>query len=80
MSMRRRYQKLAELQDELYMLHFAEPSQEVYKQKRSEIEYKIACLEERIEFEQKMKPFRITLIAFVIIVIVMVTVMSIIKS
>ena len=67
MSMRRLQLELEELRDELYMLHFAEPSPEVYKQRRHEIEYKIACLEERIEVEQKLNPFRWMLFGFIII-------------
>ena len=68
MSMRRRYQKLEELKDELYMLHFAEPSPEVYKERRHELEYKITCLEERIEIEKKLNPLRLMLFGFIIIV------------
>jgi hypothetical protein len=55
-----------ELFDELYMLHFAEPSPEVYMQRRSEIEYKIACLEDTIEFEKKMAPFKWMLYGFIV--------------
>jgi len=55
-----------ELFDELYMLHFAEPSIELYMQRRSEIEYKIACLEDTIEFEKKMAPFKWMLYGFIV--------------
>jgi len=67
MSMRKLQEELENLKDELYVLHFAEASPELYKQKRSEIEYKIACLEERIEEEQKLNPFRMMLFGFIII-------------
>lgn len=67
MSMRKLEEELDNLKDELYMLHFAEPSVEVYQQRRHEIEYKIACLEERIEIEKKLNPFRIMLFGFIII-------------
>ena len=59
-------QKIDRLHDELYELHFAEPSPEIYMQRRSEIEYQIACLEDAIEFEKKMAPFRWTLYAFIV--------------
>lgn len=79
MSLRKLHTKLDEAKDELYMLHFAEPSPELYKQKRHELEYKIACLEEIIELEERLKPFRVTLMVFVAIVLVMITVMAILK-
>lgn len=58
--------ELDRLHDELYMLHFAEPSPELYQHKRFEIEYKIACLEDTIEFEKKMAPFRWMLYGFIV--------------
>lgn len=65
MSMRRLTQRLEELETELCELHLAKPSQEQYMQRRSEIEYEIACIEEQIEIEERMKPFRKLLIVFV---------------
>lgn len=47
--MRKLKQRKVQLQDELYDLHFCEPSPEMYRQRRSEIEYEIACIEEAIE-------------------------------
>jgi hypothetical protein len=67
MSMRKLKKELEDLKDEMYMLHFSEPSPKLYTEKRSEIEYKIACLEERIEMEQKLNPFRMMLFGFIII-------------
>lgn len=58
--------RIDELQDELYELHFAEPSPEMYMQRRSEIEYKIACLEDTIDFEKKMAPFKWMLYGFIV--------------
>jgi len=55
------------LLDELYDLHHGEPSIKVYQQKRSEIEYKIACIEEAIETEEKMAPFKYMLYGFIVI-------------
>jgi hypothetical protein len=58
--------KLDLLQDQLYMLHFAEPNPEMYDMKKSEIEYEIASIEHEIEFQSKMIPFRYTLYAFIV--------------
>lgn len=69
MGLRKLLEEKDRLQDELYMLHFAEPSPELYLQKRSEIEYNIACVEEQIEFEEKFLPFRITLIVAVVVMV-----------
>lgn len=69
MELRKLLEEKDRLQDELYMLHFAEPSPELYLQKRSEIEYNIACVEEQIEFEEKFLPFRITLIVAVVVMV-----------
>jgi hypothetical protein len=62
--MRKLKQRKVQLQDELYDLHFCEPSPEMYRQRRSEIEYEIACIEEAIELEEKFKPMRVGLIIF----------------
>ncbi len=69
MGLRKLLEEKDRLQDELYMLHFAEPSPELYLQKRSEIEYNIACVEEQIEFEEKFLPFRITLAVAVVVMV-----------
>lgn len=62
--MRKLKQRRNQLQDELYELHFCEPSPEMYKQRRSEIEYELACIEEAIELEKKFEPMRVGLIIF----------------
>ena len=62
--MRKLKQRRNQLQDELYELHFAEPSLEVYRQRRSEIEYELATVEEALEFEEKLNPMRIGIIVF----------------
>jgi hypothetical protein len=36
-------------------------------QKRSEIEYDIACIEEAIELEKKMRPFKLVVIGFIVV-------------
>lgn len=58
--------RILELQEELYDLHYAEPNPEMYMQRRSEIEYKIACLEDTIDFEKKMTPFKWMLYGFIV--------------
>ncbi len=65
MRIKRLEEKKEQLQDELYMLHFAEPSPELYMQKRSDLEYKIASIEDTIEFEKRMAPMRYMLYGFI---------------
>lgn len=67
MGLRKLEEEKDKLQDELYMLHFVEHSPEMYMQRRSELEYKIASLEEQIEFEERFGPFRIALMVAVVI-------------
>ena len=67
MKLKKLKRKLEEAQQELYDLHLDEPSEVYYKNRRSELEYAIAALEDEIEFEKKMLPFQIALIAFVVI-------------
>jgi len=50
MGLRKLLEEKDRLQDELYELHFVEHSPELYLQRRSDIEYKIACIEEQMEF------------------------------
>ena len=71
MSLKKLEQKRKNLFDELYDLHHAEPNQAMYIQKRNEIEHEIACLEEAIELEKRMAPFKWVLYAFVVIISVM---------
>ena len=49
------------------MLHFAEPSPELYMQRRNEIEHEIACIEEAIELEKTMLPMKWMLYGFIVI-------------
>jgi cob(I)alamin adenosyltransferase len=58
--MKKLQRKLEALQNELYDLHFTAASQAYYIQRRSDIEYQIVLVEEAIELERKMLPFRIT--------------------
>ena len=69
MGLRKLLEEKDRLQDELYELHFVEHSPELYLQRRSDIEYKIACIEEQIEFEKRFLPFRITLIVAVVVMV-----------
>ena len=68
--MRKLKQRRIQLQDELYDLHFCEPSPEMYKQRRSEIEYELACIEEAIELEKKFEPMRLGLMIFTAIAVI----------
>jgi hypothetical protein len=54
------------LQNELYELHFAKPTPEMYMQRRNEIEHEIVCIEEAIELEKYMAPFKWTLYVFIV--------------
>ena len=72
MTLKKLHKKLENTKHELYELHFAEPSPEVYMERRSELEYEIVCIEAEIEFEKAMKPFWITLVVFAIIAVSMV--------
>jgi cytochrome c-type biogenesis protein CcmH/NrfG len=56
--MKKLQRKLEALQNELYDLHFI-ASPEVYQQKRADIEYQIVLVEEAIELEKKMLPFKV---------------------
>jgi hypothetical protein len=58
--MKKLQQKLEALQHELYELHFTATSSEVYKQRRADLEFQIAIVEDAIELEKKMVPFRVT--------------------
>lgn len=68
MSIRKLKKELENTKHELYELHFAQPSPEVYRERRSELEYQIVCLEEKLELEKAFIPFRLTLFGFVVIV------------
>ena len=67
MSIKKLEERKKTLLNELYDLHHGEPSREVYEQRRSEIEYQIACIEETIEIDTKMLPFKYTLYGFIMI-------------
>ena len=71
--MKKLKQKLEALQNELYDLHFTAASSEVYKQRRAELEFQIATLEDAIELEKKIVPFRVTFgVACVAIVVILI--------
>lgn len=69
MRLKKLKQRRRDLFDELYDLHYAEPTPAMYKMKRHEIEHEIACIEEAIEVEEMMLPFKYTFIGFIVIVI-----------
>lgn len=66
MKVKKLKEQLKLTQQELYDLHLNEPSEVYYNNKRSELEYAIVALEDEIEFEKKMLPFQIALVAFVV--------------
>lgn len=68
MSIRKLKKELENTKHELYELHYAEPTPEVYREKRSELEYQIVCLEEKLELEKAYIPFRLTLFGFAVVV------------
>lgn len=67
MKVRKLKQQLKETQQELYDLHLDEPSEVYYKKRKAELEFEIVNLEDEIEFEKKMLPFQIALVAFVVV-------------
>ena len=67
MGLRKLIKEKESLEEALYELHYLELPPALYKQTRHSIEYKIVCLEEQIELEERFRPFRVTLIAAVII-------------
>lgn len=66
MRVKKLKQKLEDVKHELYELHFTSASPEAYKVRREQLEWEIVCLEDEIQFEEKMKPFRIVLRLFCI--------------
>ena len=71
MSIKKLERRKEVLLDELYELHFAEPSPKVYQQRRSEIEYEIACIEDTIDLEKRMWPMKVMLFGFIVAAIVL---------
>ncbi len=69
MRLKKLKQRRKDLFNELYDLHYAEPSPAMYMMKRHEIEHEIACIEEAIEVEEMMLPFKYTLYGFIVIAV-----------
>jgi|688.fasta_scaffold2270031_2 hypothetical protein len=67
MSIKKLKKRKEERLDELYMLHFAEPSPELYMQRRNEIEHEIVCIEEAIELEKTMLPMKWMFYGFIVV-------------
>ena len=67
MKVKKLRKKLKETQQELYDLHLNEPSEVYYRQKRAELEFEIVNLIDELEFELRMIPFQVALIAFVVV-------------
>ena len=67
MKVRKLKQQLKETQQELYDLHLNEPSDVYYKKRRAELEFEIVNLIDELEFESRMLPFQLALVAFVVV-------------
>lgn len=70
MRVKKLKQKLEDARHELYELHFTSASSEAYRIRREQLEWEIVCLENEIEHQELMKPFKTVLVLFVIAVIV----------
>ena len=66
MKVKRLKEKLQNAKNELYDLHFLSHSPEAYKLRRAELEWEIVCLEDEIQHQELMKPFKIVLGLFCI--------------
>jgi len=69
MRIKKLKQRRKDLFNELYDLHHAEPNPAMYIMKRHEIEHEIACIEEAIDLEKTMAPFKWTLYGFIVIAV-----------
>jgi len=58
---------IASLNKELCELHLNEPSETYYKMRREDIEFAITALEDQLDFEKRMLPFKIALYGFVVV-------------
>jgi hypothetical protein len=67
MKVKRLRKKLKETQQELWDLHLNEPSEVYYKKRRAELEFDIVNLIDELEFESRMLPFQLALVAFVVV-------------
>ena len=70
MRVKKLKEKLEDARHELYELHFTSASSEAYKARREQLEWEIVCLENEIEHQEHMRPFKILLGVFIIAVIV----------
>jgi len=67
MKVKKLRKKLKEAQQELYDLHLDEPSEVYYKKRRAELEFEIVNLIDELDFESRMLPFHLALVAFVVV-------------
>lgn len=66
MKVRKLKKLIDSLNKELCELHLNEPSEAYYKMRRTDIEFAITALEDQLDFERRMLPFKIALIGFVV--------------
>jgi hypothetical protein len=78
MRVKKLKQKLEDARHELYELHFVSASPEAYKIRREQLEWEIVCLENELDFEEHMRPFRIVSV-IAVIAIVAISVYSLLK-
>lgn len=64
----------------LYMRHHYGVDAQTASMTISDIEYKIACLEDQLDFENRMINFKVTLYAFIAVAISMLTCLFIFKN
>lgn len=69
-----------ERKEMLYMRHHYGIDAEIAAMTISDIEYKIACLEDQLDFENRMINFKVTLYAFIAVAIGMFTWLFIFKN
>ena len=67
MKVKKLRKKLKDAQQELWDLHLDEPSEVYYKKRRAELEFEIVNLIDELEFESRMLPFQLALVAFVVV-------------
>lgn len=58
MSIKQLRKEIEALKNEIYELSYADTSPELRRVRKEELEYKIFDLEQELEFELKMRPFK----------------------
>lgn len=61
-----------QLEFEMQYLHCSNVSTEMYRERKNELEYEIALIDQAIEVEKGIRPMLITLVAFCVIALAMI--------